>query len=477
LNQQTPLSPPRAPAPAVGLLALLSAAQFLIALDFSIVNIALPEMQQALGFSDESIQWVITAYAVPFGGLLLVGGKAADLYGRARVLILGLLGFSGAAFLGGIASSAEVLVAARGLQGASAALAAPAALSLVTSTFREGPEREWALGVYGTVLSLGFVTGVVLGGVITSLGGWRAVMLVNVPAGFVLAVLAVRILSNVPKQGADSRIDIAGAVLATAGLVLLLYGLSGANSTGWGSVHTVATVAAAIALLGAFCAVEVRAWDPILPSRLFRESSIGQASAGVAVGGALATGSTVVLSLYTQQALGYTPIEAGIAFTALGGAAAAAGGVTPRIIRTLGPETTAAAGLLAQGGGAIALVAISSEGRLDVFLAGTAVMGFGHVMLIVACTTLASAGVEPSDHGLAGGVINAALEVGSGVGAAVFVGATVAWRDGLLPLGRVDPDAHAAALTDGTRYSLACGGALVVWAGVTWLVRGRRRRA
>jgi len=413
------------------MLALLCSAQFLVVLDFSIVNVALPSIQADLGFSRSELQWLITAFLLPFGGLLLLAGRAADLFGRRRLFLAGMGLFTVASLLGGLAQSEAWLLAARAGQGLGAALVAPAALSLLTTSFAEGPERERALGVNGAVLSGGFVAGVILGGILTGALSWRWTLFVNVPVGVAAMLATPALLPESRDRRAPQRLDAAGALLGTASLTSLIYGISTAEGNGWLAGGTILTVGGGLALGAAFLLVESRAQAPLAPLAVLRRRSvlwgnaIGMFTFGVAVG------ATFTLTLYMQEVLGFSPLGTGLAFAALGVAAVVAGAVGPSLTARAGVRAVLTAGLVIQAAGTAGLILIGAEQGLAVILVATAVLGFGHVLAVVSFTIIATSGLPDHQQGLAGGLVQTAQQVGAGLGLAVIVAIATARSDAL----------------------------------------------
>ncbi len=298
-------------------LGLLCTAQFMVVLDASIVNVALPSIGEALQFSQENLSWVVNAYVLTFGGFLLLGGRMADLLGRRRVFMSGLVLFALASLAGGFAESEGVLIAARAVQGLGAAIVSPAALSIVTTTFRDGAERNKALGVWGAVAGSGGAAGVLLGGVLTDGLGWEWVLWVNVPIGIVAALLAPRLIAESRSEARTRSFDVAGAFSVTAGLSLLVYALVDATDAGWGSAQTIVLLAIAVALLAAFVAIELRSEAPLVPFRIFRIRTLTGANiVGLLIGASLFS-MFFFISLYMQQVLGYSAIKAGLSYLPL----------------------------------------------------------------------------------------------------------------------------------------------------------------
>ena len=317
-------------------LILLCAAQFVVVLDASIVNVALPSIQRDLHFSQEDLQWVVNAYVLMFGGFMLLGGRAADLLGRRRVFMFGLVVFSLASLAGGLAGSQGVLIAARAVQGLGAAILAPAALSIIVVTFAEGAERNKALGVWGAVAGSGGAAGVLLGGILTQSLGWQWVLFVNVPIGIAAAALSPMLLRESRREGVERNFDVAGAITSTAGLVLLVYAVVKAIDNGWGSTTTIVLLAVAALFLITFAVVETRARQPLVPFRVFRIGSIAGANVTGLLMGAALFSMFFFISLYMQQILGFDALEAGLAYLPLAGSIVVAAGVASQLTQPPG---------------------------------------------------------------------------------------------------------------------------------------------
>jgi EmrB/QacA subfamily drug resistance transporter len=438
-------------------LLLLCVAQFIVAVDFSIVNVALPSIQADLGLGDEALQWVITAFALTFGGLLMLGGRAADLYGRRRMFAAGLWLFAASCLTAGLAQSGAMLLVSRAVQGMAGALIAPAALSLLTTMFREGPERTRALGVYGAVLSGGFVAGMILGGLLTSAAGWRWVMLVNVPVA-VLAALAAPVLLQESRAAVQvRRLDLPGALTVSLGIAALVYAISSAEGAGWLSASTVGVLLASVTLLVLFVVVERRAAQPLVPMEVLgRRSVLAPSVVGVTTFAACG-GATFILTLYMQGVLGYTPLETGLAFCSLGLASMTAGIVAESVARRVGERSALVGALAVQAAGTVALIGLPSGGVPVLLLAATAIVGFGHVLAVVSFTTLATAGVPAAQQGVVGGLVSTALQIGAALGVAIFGAVAVARTAAVDP----GPDPSSSALLLGYTWAFAAGVALL----------------
>src|ERR671937_1811159 len=342
-------------------LALLAMTQFVVVLDAAIVNVALPSIGRALDFSQDNLSWVVNAYTLTFGGFLLLGGRLADLLGRRRIFIGGLALFAFASLLGGLAQSDTWLIAARAAQGLGAALISPAALSLITTIFREGAERNRALGVWGAVAGSGGAAGVLLGGVLTQWVGWQAVLFVNVPIGLIAAALAPRLLPE--SRDADHRyFDVQGAVLVTAGLALLVYALVDANNAGWGTFHTIGLGGLALGLLAAFVAWESRAQHPLMPFSIFRLRTLRGANViGLLLGMSLFS-MFFFISLYLQQVLGYSALKTGVSYLPLALMLIVAAGVDSQLVTRVGYKPPLTAGMLMIAGALIWFSQVNAGG-------------------------------------------------------------------------------------------------------------------
>jgi EmrB/QacA subfamily drug resistance transporter len=448
---------------------VLCVAQLVIAIDFSIVNVALPSIQSDLGLSDTGVQWVMTAFAVCFGGLLMLGGRTGDLFGRRRVFILGLWLFAASCVTAGLAESEATLLASRALQGVAGAFVAPSALALLTSSFAEGPERARALGLYGAVLSGGFVIGVLLGGLLTGAGGWRLVMFVNVAPALAAAVLARSILAESRAAGSRRGIDLPGAVAVSLCVASLVYAISAAPDAGWLSGQTLGMLAVSVAFLGGFLLIERRSAAPLVPLRTLRRRSVlGSNAVGLATFAACG-GAVFALALYMHELLGYSPMQSGLAFCSLGLAAIAAGMFAEPVTGRIGSRAALLTGLSVQAAGTLALVALPLESGLPWLLLGaTAAIGAGHVLAVVCFTTIATSGIPQDEQGVVGGLVNTTLQVGGAVGVAVYGAIVVAGSGAATP----EPTRALAAFHE----SFAVGSALLVLGIIAALVALRADR-
>jgi EmrB/QacA subfamily drug resistance transporter len=412
-------------------LALIVTAQFMVILDIAIVNVALPSIKSDLHFSTTSLQWVISAYAILFGGVLLLGGRLADLLGRRRLFIVGVLVFAASSLLCGLAWSAPSLIAFRAVQGLGGALMAPAALSLLVTTFAEGRERNLALGIYGAASGSGAAAGVLLGGVITSYAGWSWIFFINVPVGIAAALLAPVLLRESRADLGHRHFDIAGAVTITSGLMLLVYALTRATTDGWGSSSTLGLLAGALALVGAFVVIELRASSPLLPLRIFRSRTIAGANVTMAIVGAVAFSEFFILTLYLQNVLHYSAVQSGVAFVAFAGTVVVTSNIAQLVVGRAGIRATLAGGLLLFAVSAALLTRLPVHGHyfwniFPAFVLGGAGMGFSFVPITIASLM----GVERADAGVASGLINTSRQIGGAIGlAAISAIATTQTRD------------------------------------------------
>jgi EmrB/QacA subfamily drug resistance transporter len=430
-------------------LALVCAAFFMTVLDVSIVNVALPSIGTDLNFSRDSLQWVVTAYAITFGGLLLLGGRAADLLGRRRVFMVGVAVFTIASFLCGLAWSEGVLIAARAVQGVGAAIISPAALSIVTTTFEEGAERNKALGIWGAIGGSGAAVGVLAGGVLTKYLGWEWIFFVNVPVGLTAFALCRRVVRE-SRSGRESSQDVLGAVLVTAGLALLVYGVSNAPAHGWSSGWTLSRVVVAAVLLAAFVANEMRARDPLMPLRIFRVRTVAGANAAGLLLGAVIFANFFVLTLYVQQVLHYSALRTGITFAATAGSAVAFAGLAQALVTRVGAKPVMAFGFVAMIAGMAWYTTLPVHASFGPdLLPGYLLVGIGLPFSFIPVSIAALAGVEAHEAGLASGLINTAQQVGGALGVAVASSVSTTHFNHLVQEGKP----FGAALTSGSHWA------------------------
>jgi EmrB/QacA subfamily drug resistance transporter len=456
-------------------LGVIAVAQLMVVLDVAIVNVALPSIQRALSFSATDLEWVVNAYAIAFGGLLLLGGRTGDLFGRLRMFVAGTLVFTAGSLAGGLATTATALIAARTLQGVGAAIVAPTALSLLADTFAEGPARNRALGVYSAVSAGGGALGLLLGGVITNYFSWRWILFVNVPVGIVLAIVAPRVLSTA--RGRRGRLDLPGAAAVTAGATLLVYGLSRAAVHGWDDQTTVVTLGGGAALLAVFVAIEAVSRQALLPLRVFGNRNRSGAYALSLATGAALSGTLFTLTLFLQNVLGLTPLQAGFAFlpTAMGVVVGA--GITSRIVGRTGPRLPMAVGALMTAIGLFWLSAITVGASYPVAVLGPlAVLAIGLGQVFVSTSMTAIAGVRSDESGVVSAVLNVGRQLGGSIGIALMgTLATGVARDSLVGV-RPTHVAINIALTHGFSASFQLAGliALIGFAAAISAVRRPR---
>jgi len=402
-------------------LALILTAAFMVVLDFSIVNVALASIEREFGFTGSAVQWIVTGYAIAFGGLLILGGRAADSFGRRRMFMTGLAVFAAASLAGGLARDPVLLIASRVLQGAGAALVAPSALSLITTGFPEGPRRTRALGLYGATASVGFVAGQVLGGVLIQFTSWRAVFLVNVPVGVAALLLAPRLLDE-SRQGGGGRprLDLAGALLISGAVAAVVFAVSQAGETGLATPAVDGALALAVAALAAFIAVERRHPDPLVPAGLLRHPGLRQAATMNLLVGLWNGGEMIVLSLYLQQVLHYSPLVTGLVIAPQGVLGFTAGVLGARLARRVGIRRVLIITSAVAAAGFGVLTRLPAGGGYSPLLLAVMPVGFGTAGTAFATMVTATTGIANADQGLVGGVINTSRQVGAAVGAALL---------------------------------------------------------
>jgi EmrB/QacA subfamily drug resistance transporter len=430
-------------------LAIVCAAFFMTVLDVSIVNVALPSIGRALDFSRDNLQWVITAYAITFGGFLLLGGRAADLLGRRRVFYVGVAVFTVASALCGFAWSEGVLIGARALQGLGAAIISPAALSIITTMFEEGPERNKALGIWGAIGGSGAAVGVLAGGVLTKYLGWEWIFFVNVPVGVLALVLAPRFVRE-SRSGRDSTQDIAGAVTVTGGLALLVYAVSNAPAHGWTSGWTISRLAVAVILLVSFLVIESRAKDPLMPFRIFRVSTVAGANVAGLLLGAVVFSNFFILTLYVQNVLGWSALKTGVTFVATAGTAILWAGVAQALVTKVGAKQVMAVGFVAMIAGMLWYTQIPVHASYwSDLLPGYLLVGFALPFTFIPVSIAALAGVDPHEAGLASGLINTAQQIGGAIGVAVTSSVSLTHFNHLVKTGHSVPSAF----TSGSQWA------------------------
>jgi EmrB/QacA subfamily drug resistance transporter len=445
-------------------LLLACVAQFMVILDVSVVNVALPAIRDGLHFSEENLQWVVNAYTVTFAGFLLLGGRAADLLGRKRTFVSGLVLFALASLAGGLAHSQAMLIAARAAQGVGGAVIAPASLSILTSTFPEGRERNRAVGIWGAMGGAGGAAGVLLGGVITDLLSWQWILFINVPIGIGAAFLARRYITE--SRGAErtrNNFDLAGALTATLGLSVLVLGIVRSDTTGWGSPETLGLIIAGLALVALFIGIEGKlAHAPLMPLRIYASRTLSAANGVIFLVGAASFAMWFFMSLYVQQVLGYSPIKAGLAFLPMTLCIVAGSTFASRAVIRVGAKRLLVTGLVLMAAGLILFTDITPRGSyLSELLVPSLLVATGIGLAFVPATIAAVAGVEPHESGLASGLVNTSRLFGGALGLAILAA---------LATSRTNADEHAAAshLTTGTVHAALTSGfqiAFVVAAG------------
>ncbi|HEV2258334.1 MAG TPA: MFS transporter [Streptosporangiaceae bacterium] len=401
-------------------LALILVAAFMVVLDFSIVNVALPSIERELHMPPDAVQWIVTGYAISFGGLLILGGRAADLLGRRRMFVIGLIAFALASLAGGLAQDPVLLISARVIQGAGAAIVAPAALSLITTSFPEGAERTRAIGLYGAISSVGFVSGQVLGGVLVEFTNWRAVFLVNVPVGLAAAALAPAVLGTATRTAnTPRRMDIRGALLITSAVALLVFAVSQGVVLGWTSPLVIAAAVVAVGAAAAFRKNETRHPEPLIRLSLLHRPGLRDGSTLSFLLGLWNGGEMLILSLYLQQVLHESPLFTGLAIAPQGVVGFAMGMLGPRLARRMGVKRLLVLTAAAAAIGFAVLTRLPAGGYSPVLLVVT-LIGLGTAGTAFGSVVLASRGTADSDQGLVGGMINTSRQIGAAVGAALL---------------------------------------------------------
>jgi len=461
-------------------LILLCFAQFIVVLDASIVNVALPSIGEALDFSQENLAWVVNAYVLTFGGFLLLGGRLADLLGRRRVFISGLLLVAAASLAAGFAANEGQLIAARAAQGLGAAIISPSALSIVTNAFSDGAERNKALGAWGAISGAAGAAGVLLGGILTDGPGWEWVLWINVPVALVVAALAPRLILESRSESATRHFDTAGAVSVTAGLSLLVYAIVDANDAGWGSTQTLGLLALSAALLAAFVAIELRSRAPLVPFRIFRLRTLtGANTVGLLVGGSLFS-MFFFITLYMQQVLGYSPIEAGLSYLPLALMIFVASGVAAQLVTRVGFKPVMAMGMALIAAALLWFSQVSVGGGFVSDILGPSLLAAAGLGLAFVTTTIAAvSGIREQESGLASGLINTSQQIGGALGLAVLATIANSRTDDVLANAGGVRSEMTNALNEGFQ-SAFLGGAGIAALGFVLtliLIRGRDSRA
>jgi EmrB/QacA subfamily drug resistance transporter len=450
-------------------LVLICIAQFMVILDATIVNVALPSIQKDLNLSEGNLQWIVNAYTLVFGGFLLLGGRAGDLLGRKRIFLIGLVIFTVASLLDGLASSEGMLIAARSLQGLGAALVSPAALSIISTTFEEGAERARALGVWAAIAIGGSAVGLILGGVLTQYFSWPWIFFVNVPVGIAAFVLSLRLIPESRDEHATRSYDIAGAVTVTGGLMALVYAIVDAQSAGWGSAKTLGFFGLAAALLISFVVIELRAKSPLVRLSIFRVRSLLTANVAMFLAASGIFAMFFFNTLYLQRVLGYGPLTAGLAFLPFTAGIMVSAGIAAQFAPRIGVRPVAAVGFLLTAAGLLLLTQLPVDGSYAVdVLPALVLSSLGMGAVFMPLTLIATTGLDDDDQGLASGIFNTSQQVGGALGLAVL--STIATSKTASAGGST---AHA--LVVGFHWAFA-GGAVVIIAALVVMVALLRKR-
>jgi EmrB/QacA subfamily drug resistance transporter len=447
-------------------LVIICFAQFMVVLDATIVNVALPHIQTSLGFTEASLQWVINAYTLVFAGFLLLGGRAGDLLGRKRLFLVGLVIFTAASFLNGISSTSGMLIGFRALQGLGAALISPAALSIISTTFAEGKERARALGVWAAIAIGGSAVGLVLGGALTQSLSWRWIFFVNVPVGILTFLAALRLVPESKDEHAHQGYDLAGAVTVTGGLMALVYGLVRSASHGWGSTQTIGSFVVAAVLLAAFIAIEQRSAEPLVRLSIFRVRSLLTANLSMFLAFSGMFAMFFFNSLYIQQVLGFGPLKAGVSFLPFTAGVMVSAGLASSFAPRIGVRPVAAAGMVLTVLAMILFARMPVDGSYatDV-LPGMIIGSLGMGAIFMPLTLVATTGLEDEDQGLASGLFNTSQQVGGALGLAILTTIAAGHTYG----------SSAAAQVHGFHYAFAGAGVFVALSLVVMLALLRKR--
>jgi EmrB/QacA subfamily drug resistance transporter len=451
-------------------LVLICFAQFMVVLDATVVNVALPSIQKDLGLSEANLQWIINAYTLVFGGFLLLGGRAGDLLGRKRLFLAGLVVFTSASLLDGLAVNSGMLIGSRALQGLGAAFISPAALAIITTTFEEGADRAKALGVWAAIAIGGSAVGLVLGGALTQELSWPWIFFINVPVGIVVFILSLRLVPESKDEAAHRSFDVAGAVTVTGGLMSLVYAIVQAQKDGWGSAQTIGTFVVSAALLVGFVMIEQRAAAPLVRLSIFRTRSLTTANIAMFLVGSGLFAMFFFNSLYIQRVLGYGPLKAGLAFLPFTAGILVSAGFASTFSPRLGVRPIAIGGMVISAIGLLLLTQVSVGGSYMVdVLPALVITSLGLGAVFVPLTLIATTGLENDDQGLASGLFNTSQQIGGALGLAIlstFAASKTSSEHGV---------SKAAALVDGFHVAFAGGAAFVLAALVAFLLLLRRR--
>lgn len=460
-------------------LIVIAIAQLMVVLDASIVNIALPSIQADLGMTDANRQWVLTAYTLAFGGLLLLGGRIADFQGRKRMFIVGLIGFAAASFLGGISTTEGMLIAARALQGVFAALLAPAALSLISVTFTESKERARAFGVFGAISGGGAAIGLIAGGILTEYLSWHWTLLVNVPIAIIAVILAVPYVKESRAHG-NTKYDIPGAITATVGLVSLVYGITRAESDGWGGTQTLLFMGFGILLLIGFMFIEARSSHPLLPIRILANRNRGGAYLASFFVGVGLFAMFLFLTYYFQGVLGYTPLTSGLLFLPFSAGVIVSAGIASQLLPRFGPRWITTAGFVLAVVGMLLLTRLTpGSSYVTDILPSLIILSLGMGLIFVPLSAVSLFAIGDHDAGVASAVLNTSQQIGGSIGVAflntIAASATTAFitanaATGLVPGPNGDPIPSPEALVAGFNQGFIWGAGILVVAGLIWVV-------
>ncbi|MER5882490.1 MFS transporter [Streptomyces sp. NPDC001941] len=469
------LIPPPTSTPRPWLVLLAACAgQFLVVLDVSVVNVALPSMRTDLGLSATGLQWVVNAYSIAFAGFMLLGGRAADLFGRKRVFLAGLALFTLASLLGGIAQEGWQLLAARAVQGLGAAVLAPATLTIVTAAVAPGPARTRAIGTWSAVGAGGGAAGGLVGGVLTDLLNWRWVLLINVPIGILVLAGGTLWLREGREAGPRRRLDLPGAVLVTAGLATLAYGIVQTEEAGWGAPATLVPLLGGLALLALFVVVEARSGEPLMPLKVFRSRAVSAANVAMLVCGSASFGMWFFMTVYAQNVLGYTPLEAGLALVPSSAAVVVGSKLAPRLMPSTGERNLAVLGALIAATGFGWQSWMTADGAyLTAVLGPGVLMMLGMGLAVTPLATLATSGAAPGDGGLVSGLINTSRTMGGALGLAVL-STVAASRTGASTSPESLTAGYALAFRVGTGVLLVAALLMLLWLPRAAGARGRR---
>ena len=456
-------------------LVLVCVAQFMVVLDATVVNVALPSIQKALSFSFSDLQWIVNAYTLVFGGFLLLGGRASDLIGRQRLFIAGVVVFTIASAVNGLADSSSVLVAGRALQGLGGALVSPAALSIVTTTFEEGAERTKALGVWSAIAAGGAAAGLVIGGFLTEYFSWRWVFFINLPVGIAAALLSLRLVPNSRAPERPATYDTAGAVTVTGGLLVLVYAIVKAQTYGWGSAETFGLFAAAVVLLAVFVVIELRSKAPLIRLGIFRLRSLTGANGAMLLVMAGLFAMFYFASLYQQEILGYGPLKAGLAFVPFALGIVVGAGLAQTLITRLGVRVVTYVGIVMGVAGLLYFARVPTHGTYPKdILPMIIVVSIGMGLTFVPCTLLATTNVGASDAGLASGLLNTSQQVGGALGLAILSTLAASRTTHLLGGGPSTIAERTSAQVSGYHVAFLVGAAMLAAAG--FLLAGTVRK-